>query len=279
MNNNEFSVLMCVYYKDNSNSFEKALKSIINQTVRPNEINIVCDGPLTDKLYDIINQYKAKYSLINVYEIEKNVGHGKARKYGIEQCKYNIVALMDSDDISVKDRFEKQLKVFDENKNIHVVGGQIYEFMDDTENIVGKREVPELDKDIKKYMRKRCPMNQVTVMFDKKAVIDSGNYIDWYCEEDYYLWIRMAQHNYNFYNIQCNLVFVRVGNEMYSRRGGFRYYKSERRVQRYMLKNKIISFPLYLYNIALRFIVQILLSNGLRGFVFRTFARKNNSKK
>lgn len=270
----KFSVLMCVYFKDNSTFFEEALKSIINQTVIPNEINIICDGPLTDELYRIINIYKNNYSFINMYEIEKNVGHGEARKYGIEKCKYDLIALMDADDISVKDRFEKQIKVFENNKNIHVVGGQIYEFIGEKENIVGKRELPELDTDIKKYMKKRCPMNQVTIMFNKKAVIQSGNYIDWYCEEDYYLWIRMVQHNYNFYNIQSNLVFVRVGNEMYGRRGGFKYYKSEKRIQKYMLKNKIINFPIYFYNIAIRFLAEVIIPNKIRGILYKKFLRK-----
>lgn len=272
--NLKFSAILCVYYKDNPDFFKEALESIINQTLVPNEVVIVCDGPLNAQLDLIINNACKKYKFINVYRFEKNVGHGNARRYAIDKCSNNIIALMDADDISVHDRFEKQIDIFKNNKNVHVVGGQIFEFIGKIDNIVGKRILPEMDSDIKEYMKKRCPMNQVTVMFNKDAVIDSGNYIDWYCEEDYYLWIRMIEKNYNFYNIQSNLVFVRVGNEMYGRRGGLKYFKSEKRVQKYMLKHNLINYRTYLYNIMTRFVAEVMLTNKLRGFVYKIFLRE-----
>ena len=122
-------------------------------------------------------------------------------------------------------------------------------------------------------MKNRCPMNQVSVMFKKDAVLNSGNYIDWYCEEDYYLWIRMVEHNYKFYNIQKNLVYVRVGNEMYSRRGGLKYFKSEKKVQKYMLKHGLINIFTYIYNVSARFIAEVLLTNRLRGFLYKNVLR------
>lgn len=269
----KFSVVICVYCKDNPNDFECALKSIINQTVIPAEINVVCDGPLTNELDYVIDDYCKKYKIINVYRLKKNQGHGNARKIGIEKSKYDLIALMDSDDISVNNRFEMQLEMFNKNSELSVVGGQIFEFADNINNIVGKRELPEDDQSIKKYMKKRCPMNQVTVMFRKRDVIDSGNYIDWYCEEDYYLWIRMIEKGYKFYNIQKNLVFVRVNNGMYGRRGGLKYYKSEKRVQKYMLDHKLIGFFRYEYNIHIRFIAEVLISNSLRGFLYNKLLR------
>ena len=276
MNNKKlkFSVLVCVYCKDNPEYFSQALNSITDQTLLPNEINIVCDGPLTKELDYIINKYSKEYKFINVYRLKQNQGHGNARRYGIEKCKYDLIALMDADDISVKERFERQIEIFKNNNNVSVVGGQIYEFAERTNNIVGIRELPELDQDIKKYMKKRCPMNQVTVMFKKSDVIKSGNYIDWYCEEDYYLWIRMAENNFNFYNIQENLVFVRVDNGMYNRRGGLKYYKSEKMVQKYMLNHKIISLPLYIYNVLIRFVAEVLISQKLRSILYKLILRK-----
>lgn len=271
--NIKFSVLLCVYYKDNCDHFKAALESVVSQTLIPNELVIVCDGKLTTALDKIINEYEKKYKFIKVCRIKKNSGHGNARRLGIDTCSNNLIALMDADDISVKDRFEKQIKIFEKYPDISVVGGYIYEFIDSVENIIGSRELPEKDKQIKEYMKKRCPMNQVTVMFKKDAVISSGNYIDWYCEEDYYLWIRMAEHNYRFYNIQENLVYVRVGNEMYSRRGGIKYYKSEKRVQKYMYDNKIINFFEYQYNILIRFVAEVILPNGIRGFLYKRLLR------
>lgn len=269
----KFSVLLCVYYKDDPINFETALKSVIDQSLVPNEINIICDGKLTDELDGIINKYTRKNKCINVYRLETNQGHGNARRFGLDCCKYDLVALMDADDISVHNRFELQINEFKKNNDLSVVGGQIYEFAGNIDNIVGKRELPQEDKDIKKYMKKRCPMNQVTVMFKKKDVIDSGNYIDWYCEEDYYLWIRMIEKGYKFYNIQKNLVFVRVNNGMYDRRGGLKYYKSEKKVQKYMLNHKLIRFFRYEYNIHIRFVAEVLITNSFRGFLYNKFLR------
>lgn len=117
-------------------------------------------------------------------------------------------------------------------------------------------------------------MNLVTVMYRKGDIQRIGGFMDWYCEEDYYLWIRLAQNNYQFYNIQKNLVNVRVGKEMYSRRGGWRYFKSEARLQWYMLCNGVICFPRYAINTMGRFVVQVLMPNKIRGFVFQKLFRK-----
>ena len=274
MDDLKFSVLLCVYYKDDPNDFETALSSVVNQTLVPNEINIICDGNLTSELDNVIYNYQLKYKFINVFRLKKNQGHGYARRYGVECCKYNLIALMDADDVSINDRFRMQIDVFRKYSDLSVVGGQIYEFKGNIDNVVGRRELPQNDSNIKKYMKKRCPMNQVTVMFKKDDVISSGNYIDWYCEEDYYLWIRMMEHNYKFYNIQKNLVFVRVDKGMYGRRGGLKYFKSEKRVQYYMYKHGMINFFEYLYNISIRFIAEVLLTDKARVLLYKIFLRK-----
>ena len=116
-------------------------------------------------------------------------------------------------------------------------------------------------------------MNQVTVMFRRADVAEVGGYIDWFCEEDYYLWLRMALAKKQFANVPENLVNVRVGKEMYRRRGGWKYFKSEAGLQKFMLRKKLISVPTYAANVTKRLIVQVFLPNKLRGWVFRKFAR------
>ena len=118
-------------------------------------------------------------------------------------------------------------------------------------------------------------MNLVTVMFKKSSVDKAGGFIDWYCEEDYYLWVRMSLANMKFKNVDDDLVNVRVGNEMYRRRGGIKYFKSEAALQKYMFKNKVIGFVTFFINVNKRLIVQVLLPNKLRGWVFKKFARTN----
>ncbi len=269
----KFSVSICVYGKDNPEWFKMAINSILNQTVKPNEVVLVVDGPVPDTLDLIVQEYENN-SIFNVIRLKENQGHGNARRIGLENCSNELVALMDADDISTFDRFEKQLFCFKNDNELAIVGGNITEFIDTPENIVGKRTVPEKDSEIKIYLKKRCPMNQMTVMFRKECVQSVGGYIDWYCDEDYYLWLRMYLAGMKFANVSDNLVNVRVGRDMYQRRGGYRYFKSEVKLQKYMLQNKVIGFGTYILNVTKRLIVQVLLPNKIRGFIFQKFARE-----
>ena len=268
----KFSVSMCVYGKDNPLWFETAVESVINQTVRASEIVLVVDGPVPDELDSIIKKYEAMPEF-KVIRFKENQGHGNARRAGLKAATYELVALMDADDICIPERFEKQLEIFANDSTVDIVGGNISEFIGDPKNIVAKRDVPSNDAEIKEYMKKRCPMNQMTVMFKKSSVEQVGGYLDWYCDEDYYLWIRMAMANMIFANMPDTLVYVRVGEQMYQRRGGRKYFRSEAKLQKYMLKHKIIGFGTYTVNVTKRFIVQRLLPNKLRGWVFKKFAR------
>lgn len=269
----KFSVSMCVYGGDNPEWFETAVESVLNQTVKASEIVLVVDGPVPEVLDNIIQKYEAML-VFNVVRFSENQGHGNARRAGLKAASNELIALMDADDICLPERFEKQLEIFKNDPTVDIVGGNISEFIGKPENVVTKREVPSADAEIKEYMKKRCPMNQMTVMFKKSSVEQVGGYLDWYCDEDYYLWIRMAIANMKFANMPDTLVYVRVGEQMYQRRGGRKYFKSEANLQRFMRKHKIIGFGTYTVNVTKRFIVQILLPNKIRGWVFKKFARK-----
>lgn len=209
-----------------------------------------------------------------IFYLEQNSGHGIARRKGLQECRNNLVALMDADDINRLNRFEYQLKVFYTNPSLSIVGGQIAEFIGERDNITGIREVPCKDTEIKRYLKKRCPMNQMSVMFKKNEVEKVGGYVDWYCEEDYYLWARMALGECNFYNVPEILVDVRVGDEMSARRGGIKYFLSEAKMQTFLYKKKIIGLALYIYNIMLRFCGEVLVPNKLRVKLFRFFRKQ-----
>ena len=243
----KFSVSMCVYGGDNPQWFRTAVDSILNQTVTPDEVVLVVDGPVPENLDAVICGY-SENPIFRVIRLEQNMGHGEARRTGLQACSYDLVALMDADDISAPDRFEKQLKAFEENPELTIVGGNITEFVDEPSNLVGARTVFVTDAEIKADMKKRCPMNQMTVMFRKNAVEKAGGYIDWYCDEDYYLWLRLMLGGGVFANIPEALVNVRVGKEMYQRRGGMKYFKSEAKLQKWMLQKKIISQMLCMIN-------------------------------
>lgn len=273
-----FSVAMSVYKSDNPDFFDRALSSITDeQTIIPNEIVLVVDGPVSNEINNVINKYEKKYEIFNVIRLEQNGGLGNALKIAVKNATHELIARMDSDDVSVSTRFEEQLKYFEINPGIDIVGGDITEFIGEENNIVGKRSVPVSNDSIREYMKTRCAMNHVSVMYKKKSVESAGGYQDCFWNEDYYLWIRMWLNGAVFANTGSVLVNVRVGEEMYQRRGGSKYFESEKGLQDYMLKNKMINHSTYIKNVAKRLIIQKLMPNKLRGWVFRTFARKKVS--
>lgn len=271
----KYSFLMSVYYKERPEYLKISIDSMLNQTEKPDEIIIVKDGKLTKELDELIEKYKKEYNdIFTIVSLENNMGLGLALNEGIKVARNELIARMDSDDISKPTRCEKQVKYLKEHEMCSIVGGQIEEFIDNPQNIEGKRVVPCSDKELKEYIKKRCPFNHVSVMFRKKDIIDVGGYEDFFWNEDYFLWIRMALKEKRFANLSDTLVAVRVGKDMYQRRGGKKYFLSEVEIQKYMLNNKMINKRIYGMNVLKRFIVQILLPNKLRGFVFRTFARE-----
>ena len=271
-----FSVCTSVYKNDKPEFIKVALDSIlVNQTLKPDEVVLVQDGPVPDSTTHLLSDYENAYKgVLNVIRLEENGGLGNALRIGVENVKYDIVARLDSDDICAPDRFEKQLAYLESHPECDIVGGQITEFIDTPDNIVGKREVPCDNEAIYHYMRNRCALNHPTVMFKKKAVLDAGNYQDWFWNEDYYMWIRMMERGCVFANLPDDLVNMRSGLDQYGRRGGKKYFDSEIGIKKLMLEKGMITRKEYIMNYIQRFIIQLMLPNSVRGWVFRTFARK-----
>jgi glycosyltransferase involved in cell wall biosynthesis len=270
----DFSVSISVYEKDNPQYFSLALESIFNQTVKPTEVVLVVDGPIPNATSQVIETMQERYGNLKVFYLEKNMGHGESRRVGLKNCAYELVAIMDSDDICVPDRFEKELQCFENDKDLSLVGGYVWEFEGDVKDMVGiRKELPLEDHEIKQYLKSRCPINQNVVMFKKSHVNNVGSFIDWYCEEDYFLWIRMSLTGCKFKCLPEILAYQRMNHDSYRRRGGLRFFKSEVALQMYMYKNKVISFARLIINISIRFIVQILFTNRLRKWAYMKFFR------
>lgn len=272
----KFSICTSVYKNDKPEFVRVALDSMLShQSMKPDEIVLVQDGPVPYELSRLLLEYKDKYGdVMNIIKLEKNGGLGNALKLGVENAKYDICARMDSDDICLPDRFKKQLAYLEANPECDIVGGQMTEFIDTPDNIVGRREVPLSNEDIYAFMKSRCALNHVTVMFRKEAVLKVGNYQDWFWNEDYYLWVRMMMAGCKFANIPDVAVNVRSGADQYARRGGKKYFDSEIGIKKLMLEKGMITRKEYMINYIQRFIIQLLLPNSVRGWVFRTFARK-----
>lgn len=272
----DFSIITSVYKNDKPEFVRIALDSmLVNQSVKPSEVVLVQDGPVSKEMESLLEEYDSKYAgVMRLIRLEENAGLGNALKLGVENAKYDYLARMDSDDICNSKRFELQLQYMEAHPEVDVLGGQISEFIDSPDNIVAHRMVPLDNNSICEYMKSRCAFNHMTVMLKKSAVLKAGNYIDWFWNEDYYLWLRMMMQKCIFANLDSVLVNVRTGADMYLRRGGRKYYESERGIKKLQLKQGMISSFEYFYYMSQRYILQILMPNWLRGWVFRTFARK-----
>ncbi len=264
----KFSVLISVYYKETPEFFEQALYSVFNQTQQPTEVVIVKDGVLTPALDEVLDFFYKKYpAQIKIVALSENGGLGNALNKGLDECSYELVARMDSDDICVPDRFEKLLKAVELHPEAHVIGSWIDEFIGSQDNVVSVRKLPENHKEIVEYSKYRSPLNHVSVMFKKSEVLKSGSYQDFPLMEDYYLWIRMLSNGAIFYNLQESLVLVRNSNDMYNRRGGLKYAKTEVRFFNYMYKIHYIGLFLLITNICIRFTMRAI-PNQLRKQIY-----------
>ena len=269
-----YSVLMSVYYKENSEYLKQAIESIQAQTFPTDDFVLVCDGPLNQELDSVIKKKQQEMkNILNVVRLKKNAGLGNALNKGIQQCKNELVARMDSDDISYPDRCEKQLTVFNTYPEISVCSGIVEEFVTNPKVVESRRVPPETHAEIREFAKVRNPFNHPCVMYKKTDVEAVGSYKDFYLLEDYYLWVRMIMAGYQGYNLQEPLLHMRAGTDMYIRRGGLKYAKTQEKLFRFMKNNGFISKGQYIKNCVIRG-ESSLAPNWLRKFVFEKVLRK-----
>ena len=240
----KFSVLLSVYKAEDPVFLEECLGSIFDNSLIPDEVVIVEDGPLTDKLYKKLDFFSEKYKgIIKRVQIEHNVGLGQALAIGLKACSYNLIARMDTDDICISNRFELQIKEFQKDNDLVLVGSYIKEFEDDPQQTNLIRKVPLSQEEIFKFAKKRNPFNHVTVMFKKDKVLEVGNYrkVMDIGYEDYDLWVRILKAGFKVKNIDIPTVKVRTGKDMLKRRGDKKRLKTALYFRKYLLNIGFIS--------------------------------------
>lgn len=268
-----YSVLMSVYFKDNSEWLRESIDSMLNQTIPTDDFVIIKDGKLTKELDEVIEEYCQKYSdIFNIIELEENLGLGPALAVGVNACKNEIIARMDSDDISVKNRIEKEISIM-LKKNIDMVGCNIAEFTGNIENVRAYRILPEKNDDIIKFAKRRNPFGHPSMLLKKSKILEAGNYREYHLCEDYDMWIRMFEVDAKAYNIQENLVYMRVSDDFYKRRGGFKYLKDILKFKTEQYNKGFFSMKDY-YISSLASIVTCLAPNKLREYIYKFILRK-----
>lgn len=268
-----YSVLMSVYHKEMPEYLKQAIESIQAQTLSTNDFVLVCDGPLNEQLDSVIAiKLQEIGESLNVVRLAKNGGLGNALNEGIKHCKNELVARMDSDDIAYPDQCKKQIAIFNTHSEVSICSGIVEEFTTDPNTVDTKRVPPETHAEIVEFAKKRNPFNHPCVMYKKSAVEAVGSYQDFYLLEDYYLWLRMLMAGYQGYNIQEPLLHMRAGSDMYKRRAGWKYAKTQAKLFKFMKDENFIGNAQYIKSCVIRS-GSSLAPNWLRKFMFERVLR------
>ncbi|WP_199706728.1 glycosyltransferase [Amnibacterium setariae] len=247
-----FSLLLPVYGRDDPAQLVRAFRSAVDeQTLRPDEVVIVRDGPVPDGLGATLAELVATSPVpARVLPLEVNVGLADALTAGLAACTHEVVARMDADDVALPDRFAKQLALLDEGYDL--VGSGLYEFVDDEAVTIGVRTPPTGEAHIKRYARFHDPFNHPTVVYRRAAVAAAGGYVPVGLMEDYWLFARMLATGARAENLPEPLVKYRVGAGAYKRRGGLKQLGAELRLQRLMRRAGITTNAELVRNVVVR---------------------------
>lgn len=241
----DFSVLMSVYAKDEVEDFNQSLQSVtLAQTQKPKQVVIVQDGVVPSAIDDVIDAISKQAPEIefSVLKKETNQGLAAALNSGLELCKYEWVARMDSDDIATPDRFEKQVAFLEDHPEVSVLGGAIAEFENQIGDIQSERRVGLTHEEITQMAKSRTPMNHVSVIYQKSAVLEVGGYCENFGKlEDYKLWVDLIVAGKIFANLDDIIVNVRIGKGFIERRSNKSEIQDWDMLQKYLLENKVIT--------------------------------------
>ena len=273
MDGTAYSVLMSVYRKEKPEHLRLAMDSMMNQTVKPAEFLLICDGPLPAELDQLIAEKEAEFPILRVIRLKENGGLGHALRLGMTACSCDLVARMDSDDISVPDRCEKELRYLASHPEVSMVGGWIDEFSRTPEEIHSVRKVPETHEEILAFAKKRNPFNHPSVMLRKADVLAAGNYQEVRYLQDYYLWTAMLVKGLKGHNLQEVLVHMRADENLFQRRSGKEYIRIQTNLFKWMWQNGLITRGEYWSSCIIR-TISGRMPNSVRQILFKKVLRK-----
>lgn len=265
----KYSVLMSLYKKENPEYLKSSIDSMLNQSVKPDEIVMVEDGPLTPELYAVLDSYPILHRVRN----KTNLGLGLALNAGLKECRNELVARMDTDDCSKPERCEKQLARFLEKPYLSIVGSHIDEFVDDISNVISQRIVPTTSDDIYNFAKKRSAFNHPTVMYSKTAVLENNGYSDLKRNQDVDLFGRMQFEGYKAENIDEALLWFRSSDELAKRRKSWQNTWSYIATIRKFWKMGYSSFADYAM-VGIAQTGMYLMPVKVQNFVYKKFLRK-----
>jgi glycosyltransferase involved in cell wall biosynthesis len=214
------SVLMSVYKSEKPSHLECALQSVWDdQTIKPSQIVMVVDGMLDKELDMVIEKWKKQLgNVMTVLVNERNLGLTKSLNKGIGVVTGDLIARMDSDDISDPRRFERQVKYLEEHPDIDIVGGSLREF-NDSNSELRVRHYPLTHEQAVKYICKATPLAHPTVIMRRRIFDEGLRYNEKYrTSQDIALWYDAVLAGYKIANIPEITVNFRFAGDVFNRR-------------------------------------------------------------
>lgn len=265
-----FSLLLTVYGGDRQEHLRAAFHSAVeDQTLRPDQVVLVQDGPVSTELAQCLRDLSANSPApVTIVTLTRNRGLGPALDAGLSACHHDVVARMDADDIAMPHRFAVQLPMIEAGADL--VGAGLLEFRTHIGEIIGRRIPPTTPEHIAQFSRIHDPFNHPTVVYRRSAVTAAGGYGDFPLMEDYWLFIRMIALGVRTANSPEPLVYYRIGEGAYERRGGRALLRSELRLQQALRRHGFISRWQYARNVGVRGGYR-LLPTWLRRPIYRRF--------
>lgn len=269
-----YSVLLTVYKSDNPEHFRLSLESMTQQTLISNDIVVVKDGPVPNEIESVIADFQEKYpDIIHPLQLETNMGLGLALNEGLKICKNELIARMDADDISLPERCEKQLLMFENDPELDIVGCPVKEFVGTPDNVVGVRDVPLNNDAIHKYCKRRDPFNHPTVMYRKSKVMEYGPYGNYRKNQDTDLWIKMLSKGCKCANCPEYLLMFRFDEGTYRKRKSWVNTKLLIQIRKEAYKNGFCSFVDYMV-VAIAQMGIYIMPEAVQKFIYKKILRR-----
>lgn len=268
-----FSVLMSLYIQTDPEYLNEALSSIWNaQSLKPSQIVLVKDGPLTSQLNLIIGDWARLLSeSFVIVELSKNLGLASALNQGLKYCEFELVARMDPDDIATPDRFKLQIEFMSLHPEVSVLSGAVEEWSDDMISLLSTRLLPLHHAELVRFARYRNPMSHPAVVFKKSAVLSVGGYSTKIFPEDYLLWGLLMSNGFLHANLPNVLVRMRT-DESFSKRRGRVFLRGQLDAFNIFRKIGFFSWPQYFAS-SLVIIVVRLAPQSFRALLYK-YARR-----
>lgn len=253
-----FSVVMPFYRGDVPDHLDAALQSLYDQTMRADEVVLVQDGPVSEELTKLVENWKRKMREVNHVILEQNQGLSAALNAGIDAAQHEWLARMDADDVCRADRFEKQTALLESDPELSIIGSWITEYDEEMKREIDTRKLPSKHERILEYAKWRCPFNHMTVMYRKSVLEKLGKYKNYGAVgDDYELWARFLVNGYKAANLPEVLVNARTGEDFFSkRRRGWKYFKNEVREVNDLYKLGLLNPLHYAFHVTVKAVVR-----------------------